>query len=246
MSVITGGTRQEVMVKAILAACKPCCGSGSGSGSGVPFPNGCAACDCCPCVCWWYTTWHKSITVASLLYTPGFASDWTLTANTLVKVGGDPDYMYFANSGVGDCTLTGLFALDENGDITDDLPYVPQWTGDLTYTSIYGTVTFNVTVSLLFTLAFGCDNPYEAGDAIVWFGTAINSSDPVGYGFNGQSITPPLPDPPGFVDVGLPPNDFIGGSGTITDCGGTLAIDGPGINLPSLTFVPMLDPNCVV
>lgn len=36
MSVITGSTRQEVMAKAILAACKPCgCGgSGSGSGSG--------------------------------------------------------------------------------------------------------------------------------------------------------------------------------------------------------------------
>lgn len=235
------------LLKQIIEQCGTCnpCG-GSGSGSGVPMPNGCSPCDCCPCICWWYTTWHKSVNTGNILWTVPFVVPvWTLTGNTLAPVGGDPDYMYFANAGVGDCTLTGLFALDENGDITDELSYIPQWTGDLTYTSIHGTVTYNVTISLNLTIAFACDNPYEAADAIVWFGSAINSSSDPNFTFNGGAIKE---EPFGSfepVDIGLIPNDFIGGSGTITDCGGTLAIDGPGINLPAITFVPMLDPDCV-
>lgn len=44
MSVITGGTRQEVMAKAILAACKPCGCGGSGSGSGHVSRYGLSCC----------------------------------------------------------------------------------------------------------------------------------------------------------------------------------------------------------
>jgi len=44
VSVITGGTRQEVMAKAILAACKPCGCGGSGSGSGGQGDVACCEC----------------------------------------------------------------------------------------------------------------------------------------------------------------------------------------------------------
>jgi hypothetical protein len=220
--------------------------SGSSSGTTGPrMPNGCAGC-CSSCVCWWWTTWHKSLTASNLLWDNLFVTPrWTLIGNTIAKVGSDPDFMYFGNIGVGDCTISGPAALDENGDITDDLPYAPQWTGDLTYTSDLGTVTFNVTIVARFTIALACESPYEAGDAIVWFGSQVNSSSDPSFSFNGQSIfSPPFGDPDP-VDVGLIPNDFIGGSGTITDFGGTLAIDGPGIRLPAITITPMLDPDCV-
>lgn len=239
-----GLTSRQKKAYAALLACAPCCesGSGSGSGSGVPMPNGCSPCDCCPCICWWYTTWHKLISASSFMYNFGAPSPvWTLINNTVAKVGGDPDYMYLANIGVGDCTLAGLFAVDENGDITDELPYVPQWTGDLTYTSIHGTVTFNVTFTLQFTISFPCENPYEAADAVVWFGSAVNSSSDPNFTFNGGSIKVEPLGPFEPVDTGMFPNANTG-VGTIIDCGGTLILGG---SMPNITFTPMRDPDCV-
>lgn len=206
------------------------------------MPNGCTPCDCCSCVCWWYTTWHKSITKTNLLWAPPGAAVWTLIGNTVTNVGGNPDYMYLGVSDPSTCQITGLFAINDNGDVTADTPPNPLWQGNLTYTNGTSTVVVGVTNSLLLVLNTVCDG--DIADAIIWSGSGVVGITP-GYVYDIASgtITPPF-GVPGLVNLGLLPGDIIGGSGTIVDCQGTIAIDGEGVSLPPLTIAALRDPNC--
>lgn len=234
-----GMSLRQKLAAAGEIVCRTCptCG-GSGSGSGVPFPNGCLPCDCRPCICYWYTNWHKSITVDSLL-TPYFGTAWTLVSQNLTRIGGDPDYMYLAVIDTAACTIAGLFAVDDNNDITDALPYVPKWAGEMVYTNGVDTITFDVVVTLNFQIGLGCDEPAILADSVVWFSVESATSDPPGATFTGGLIS--TGGPPEVVDIGLP-SDISPGDGAITNGSGTLDM---GYNLPPLTITAMRQAGCV-
>lgn len=225
-----GLSRRQKKALAALLACAVCCPGGSGSGGGVRMPNGCAPCECieCECVCWWYTTWHKGITKENLLYATLIPTPpWTLISNTLTNVGGDPDYTYLG--GIGGGQISGVTAIDGNGDITTSIPPNPFWVGELTYTDGVDIVVLGVEILLSFTMSCPCG---ELADTVVWAGTAIVSGS--------------LLDLVGGADYLPLPNDIIGGMGTMVNCGGNIVIAHDGvITLPDLHITPMLDPNCV-
>lgn len=242
MPTYTGHTPHEAIIKALMHQCQPCCGESGSPSDEVPFPNGCAACEeCCICVCWWYTTWHKLLAAANFVRDTLTTPVWTLVSNGLVNVGGDPDYLYLGSIGGGQ--IGGLYAIDGAGDVTGSYPPNPKWEGDLVYSNGSESVTVNVTIILTFILPCPCDGEYA--DQMVWSGTSVNSVNPPTYTFDlNGTITPPL-SVAQAVDYSPIPNDIIGGSGTMADCGGTWAIDGAGMNMPDLTIVPMYDPDCV-
>jgi hypothetical protein len=224
------------LLKQIMDQCGTCNPCGSGSGSGVPMPNGCAPCGCCPCICWWYTIWHKFITKDNLLVGPVLTPDWTLTSNTLTNVGGNPDYMYLGDiaSDEFNCVIGGLSAIDNNGDIiTDsDNPVYPRWEGQLTYTNGIDTIVYDIVVKLLIQISWDCATQTIA-DTVVWSGTTKTQ------------VSGPSPGISDIFDYYILPNDIIGGSGTLTNCGGTFTFSGGVVNLPDFTLIPMFDPNCV-
>ena len=244
---------QREITELILRACRPCnlCPEGSGSGSGIPMPNGCGGCLCCPCICWWATTWHKSITKDSFLggpYTdPSFP--WILTANNLVNVGGDPDYMYAGDLGSEEdfCTIGGVYPIDDNGDIialTDPIdPRFPQWEGTLEYTHS-GTsevVTITVKFRLLWAFTWQCDWTYV--DSWVWFGTDIIGASGA-YLTDGQQLTGGAN--PGFLNKPIIPNDIVGAGVGVYPCEGAPVGPINNGNMPIPNLVALYDPDCVV
>jgi len=241
VEITTSGKLPKVLPQEVVEAVArcACCLGGSGSGSGVPMPNGCIPCDCRPCICYWYTDWHKSIDVSSFLYNYG-GTTWTLVSHTLTRIGGDPDYMYLAVIDNAACSISGLFGVDSNNDVTDDIAYVPKWSGEMVYTNGVDTVTFDVVFALQFQINLGCDEPAILADSAVWFGPESYTSDPPGYGFTGSGIDVGF-GPVQGVDIGLP-NDISPGDGTITNGSGTLSM---GYNFPALTITAMRQPGCV-
>jgi hypothetical protein len=236
ITVETDGKIPKVLPQAVVEAIAKCaCCPG---GSGVPFPNGCLPCDCRPCICYWYTDWHKSITVSSFLHTYG-GGVWTLVSQTLTRVGGDPDYMYLGVTDPVACQISGLFAIDGNNDLTDNVTFTPRWSGEMVYTNGVDTVTFDVVFALSFQINLGCDEPAILADSAVWNGPESAVPDIPGYTFNGSSIS--NGGPPQGVDIGLP-NDISPGDGTITNGSGTLSM---GYNFPALTITAMRQPGCV-
>lgn len=182
---------------AALMACAPCSQSGSGSGGGTTRPCGCSTCSCCPSICWWKTTWHKSWTATTGKYATGLASpEWTMTSYSMSLVDVSADYYWGGElaSVPGSCSIGMGSKL--NSDCT--LGTAPAvLTGTVSYLRTiapFDTVTFNVTLYPTITIQFGC--PDATGYVLCQY-TGFTSDG----GFTGTSI--PTSTGNGFLDFAV-------------------------------------------